>query len=165
MAGRLHLLLDFLEPRPGLGWLMWAGLAAFAAVLVFCAVHDWRTRTVPNAVTVPAIVISAAWSAAAFGHWQAHLAAGAAMGILFGAMAMVRIRGSYGFGMGDAKLLAVCGFCLAQGSALMCMAAALLGLAAGAAGLTGATPGRGVPFAPWIAAGSLLVLAAAAAAG
>ena len=113
-------------------------LAALAAA-VAC---DLRARVIPNAITAPAAVGALATGG--------HPGAGALAAAFLGAAALASPDG---MGLGDAKLAGVMGLCL--GAAVMtallvaCAAAVAYGLAARA---------RTVPFAPFLAFGSLAVL-------
>ena len=112
------------------------------AALVAAVACDLRARVIPNAITAPAAV-----GALAAG---GHPGAGALAAAFLGAAALASPDG---MGLGDAKLAGVMGLCL--GPPVM---TALL-VACGAAVVYGlATRVRALPFAPFLALGSIAVL-------
>jgi leader peptidase (prepilin peptidase)/N-methyltransferase len=132
----------------------------FVAVLIAVAGIDLEHHIVPNRIVVPA----AAWAllGAAFvarSHLLALVIAGAAAFAVLLAMALAYPGG---MGMGDVKLAGVMGLYLGLSVAPALLAAFAIGSIIGVAlvALTGGGRKRGVPFAPFLAAGGLIGLLA-----
>lgn len=145
--------------------------AAFAFVfflfLIALGVIDHETGYLPDALTLPLIVIGLAVSGCSLFAPLAASALGAVIG--YGAFRLVdlafqRVRGMEGLGQGDAKLLAAIGAWLGWAALPPAVfLAALLALAGvAAAALTGAKIGREtpVPFGPALAAAGALAMIA-----
>ncbi|OGN81409.1 MAG: hypothetical protein A2X23_10215 [Chloroflexi bacterium GWC2_73_18] len=144
-------------------WPAWyvAALAVFAAVLGGLAAYDARRRRIPNAVTYPAI---AAAGALAFvspaGPWWSFLLAGLFAGA---ALVLLALASRGGMGYGDAKLAALVGLLTGWPGILVALfVAAASGAAVGLALMTVGRARRGepIPFAPALAAGAIVGLAA-----
>jgi leader peptidase (prepilin peptidase)/N-methyltransferase len=131
----------------------------FAAVLIAVAGIDLEHRIVPNRIVVPAAAFAvAAAGAVEPGHLPELLIAGAAafLGLLLAALAYPS-----GMGMGDVKLAGVMGLFLGAAVAPALLVAFASGTAVGLAILLreGASARKkGIPFAPFLALGSLLAL-------
>jgi leader peptidase (prepilin peptidase) / N-methyltransferase len=132
----------------------------FVLLLIPITLIDLEFTIIPNSLTllgaVAAIVLTAAFQS---DHLVAHLIAGAAAGGFFLIAAIVYPAG---MGMGDVKLAGVMGLMLGRAVVPAIFAALLLGTVIGAAVIArhGVREGRkkGIPFGPWLAAGSLIGL-------
>jgi leader peptidase (prepilin peptidase)/N-methyltransferase len=132
----------------------------FVLLLIPITLIDLEFTIIPNSLTligaVAAIVLTAAFDS---DHLVAHLIAGAAAGGFFLIAAIVYPAG---MGMGDVKLAGVMGLVLGRAVAPAILAALLFGTVIGAAVIArhGMHEGRkkGIPFGPWLAAGSLVGL-------
>ena len=132
----------------------------FVLLLVPITLIDLEFTIIPNSLTligaVAAIVLTAAFDS---GHLVAHLIAGVAAGGFFLIAAIVYPAG---MGMGDVKLAGVMGLMLGRAVVPAIFAALLLGTVIGALVIArhGVREGRkkGIPFGPWLAAGSLVGL-------
>jgi leader peptidase (prepilin peptidase) / N-methyltransferase len=94
----------------GLGWVLLSRLVFISAMIVLFVI-DLRHRILPNAITLPGIVVGFAFSLVADPGWTA-----SAIGIVGGggvlwaiAEAYYRLRHEEGLGMGDVKMLAMIG--------------------------------------------------------
>lgn len=88
------------------------GAAVFFWALIALAVIDIETGYLPDAVTLPLIMVGLTVNAASlFALWQASLIGAAAGYLIFRLIgeAFIRLRGMEGLGQGDAKLLAAIG--------------------------------------------------------
>ena len=132
----------------------------FVLLLVPITLIDLEFTIIPNSLTligaVAAIVLTAAFQS---DHLVAHLIAGVAAGGFFLVAAIVHPAG---MGMGDVKLAGVMGLVLGRAVVPAIFAALLLGTIVGAGVMAryGVREGRkkGIPFGPWLAAGSLVGL-------
>jgi leader peptidase (prepilin peptidase)/N-methyltransferase len=132
----------------------------FVLLLVPITLIDLEFTIIPNSLTligaVAAIVLTAVFQS---DHLVAHLIAGAAAGGFFLIAAIVYPAG---MGMGDVKLAGVMGLVLGRAVVPAIFAALVLGSVVGAAVMAryGVREGRkkGIPFGPWLAAGSLVGL-------
>jgi prepilin signal peptidase PulO-like enzyme (type II secretory pathway) len=138
-----------------------AAHTAAAGVLAALAVHDVRTRRVPNVVVYPAllagVLVPGAFGTATL---ATALAGGAAAG---GALLALALLGRGAMGMGDVKTMAFCGLLLGPGPALAALALASVAAAAAAAVLlaTRRAQRRGtLPLVPWLAGATLVLLLA-----
>jgi prepilin signal peptidase PulO-like enzyme (type II secretory pathway) len=139
---------------------IWPALVLVPALAAATAT-DLRARIVPDWLNLATATLALAL-ALAFdpGSLPARVAAGAGAGAVLGGLALLRPDG---MGMGDAKLAAAMGLCLAGQVAVALIIAFALGALAGAALIARhGTPARrrAIPFAPFLAAGGLLALAA-----
>jgi leader peptidase (prepilin peptidase)/N-methyltransferase len=152
-----------------LGWwyygpsaLLVSRLILGCALIVLFAI-DLEHHLLPNAITLPAIVVGFALSFAAEPGWLASLiGAAVGAGLLYGvAEAYYRIRGEEGLGMGDVKMLAMIGAFLGwKLTILTVMLASFAGSIVGVALI--ATHRGGLKYA--LPFGTFLALGAAAAA-
>jgi leader peptidase (prepilin peptidase) / N-methyltransferase len=132
----------------------------FVLLLIPITLIDLEFTIIPNSLTligaVAAIVLTAAFNS---DHLVAHLIAGVAAGGFFLIAAIVYPAG---MGMGDVKLAGVMGLVLGRAVVPAIFAALLLGTVVGAGVMAryGVREGRkkGIPFGPWLAAGSLVGL-------
>ncbi|HYZ79612.1 MAG TPA: prepilin peptidase [Solirubrobacteraceae bacterium] len=132
----------------------------FVLLLVPITLIDLEFTIIPNSLTllgaIAAIVLTAAFQS---DHLVAHLIAGSAAGAFFLIAAIVYPAG---MGMGDVKLAGVMGLVLGRAVVPAIFAALLLGTIVGAGVMAryGVREGRkkGIPFGPWLAAGSLVGL-------
>jgi leader peptidase (prepilin peptidase)/N-methyltransferase len=132
----------------------------FVLLLIPITLIDLEFTIIPNSLTligaVAAIALTAAFDS---DHLVAHLIAGAAAGGFFLIAAIVYPAG---MGMGDVKLAGVMGLMLGRAVVPAIFAALLLGTIVGAGVMAryGVREGRkkGIPFGPWLAAGSLIGL-------
>lgn len=138
-----------------------AGLAAALAAL---AVIDLRSFRLPDALTLPLLAagLGVAWAADLAPLWWRMLSAALGYLLLAGlAAAYLRLRGTPGLGLGDAKLLAAAGaWTGAEGLPTILLIAAATGLAcAGAARVLGWDIDRmtRMPFGPFLALGTWVV--------
>jgi leader peptidase (prepilin peptidase)/N-methyltransferase len=134
---------------------MAAILALVGWWLLLLAVIDLRSRTLPDALTLPLIAAGLAEAALVPGETPADRLIGAALGYAaFAGLAALyrRLRGREGLGLGDAKLLAAGGAWL--GWAALPMIVLLAATAAlAAAFISGRTrAGSLIAFGPWLAA-------------
>jgi leader peptidase (prepilin peptidase)/N-methyltransferase len=148
----------------GLGWAVPAYLA-LAFVCVVLAAIDAATRLLPNRLTYPAfpvvagLLLVASLGLGDLGRFGRALAAAAAVGGFFLALALISPRG---MGLGDVKLAPTLGLALGWLSwgavAVGVFAAFLLGGLAGLAAIValGRTRKSLLPFGPWLVAGALL---------
>ncbi len=137
-----------------------AVVAAYACVLLTCAVTDIRRFRVPNALTYPAIAAALVAGTAMPGADLRHVIAGGALaaGLLF---APALWSGGLAVGMGDVKLAAFAG--LALGVQHVVAALVVMALAGGVVALALLLSGRrgrgdAIPYAPFISAGALASL-------
>jgi leader peptidase (prepilin peptidase)/N-methyltransferase len=132
----------------------------FVLLLIPITLIDLEFTIIPNSLTligaIAAIALTAAFQS---DHLVAHLIAGAAAGGFFLIAAIVYPAG---MGMGDVKLAGVMGLMLGRAVVPAIFAALLLGTIIGAFVVArhGVREGRkkGIPFGPWLAAGSLVGL-------
>lgn len=130
----------------------------FTAVFGGLAIHDLRTRTIPNRVVYPAaaLAIVCAWLWGDPGLMSA-LLGGA---IAFAAFAILQ-AGTGGIGGGDVKCAGLVG--LVVGTAALPLALTATAVAGGAAALVllvsgRATRGTAMPYGPFLAGGGLVAL-------
>jgi prepilin signal peptidase PulO-like enzyme (type II secretory pathway) len=138
----------------------WPALVLLPALAAATAT-DLRARIVPDWLNLATATLALA-SALVFDPASVppRLAAGSGAGLVLGGLALLRPGG---MGMGDAKLAAAMGLCLAAGIVVALLAAFALGALAGAvliARYGASARRRTIPFAPFLAAGGLLALAA-----
>ena len=135
-----------------------AAAAIGCAALVVVTATDLERRIVPNRVVLPAAAAVLALQTASHPSPEWALGALGAAGFLF--LAALAYPG--GMGMGDVKLAGVMGLVLGRAVAPAIFAALLLGTIVGAGVMArhGVREGRkkGIPFGPWLAAGSLVGL-------
>ena len=132
----------------------------FVLLLIPITLIDLEFTIIPNSLTLIGAVAALALTAAFDSdHLVAHLIAGAAAGGFFLIAAIVYPAG---MGMGDVKLAGVMGLVLGRAVVPAIFAALLLGTIVGAGVMArhGVREGRkkGIPFGPWLAAGSLVGL-------
>jgi leader peptidase (prepilin peptidase)/N-methyltransferase len=137
---------------------IWPALVLIPA-LALASATDLRDRTVPDRLNLTAASLALGLALALDpASVPCRVASGAAAGGILGALAWARPRG---MGMGDAKLAAAMGLCLAARVAVALLAAFSLGALAGAALVLRFGAGarrRTLPFAPFLAAGGLVGL-------
>src|SRR3954463_10840695 len=138
---------------------VWLPLA-FVILLVPVTLIDLDFHIIPNTLMlIGAVVAVALVLATTSDALVQHLIAAAAAGGLF---LIAAIAYPAGMGMGDVKLAGVMGLYLGRAVAPAIFTALLLGTAMGAAVIAryGVREGRktGIPFGPWLAAGSLIGL-------
>jgi leader peptidase (prepilin peptidase)/N-methyltransferase len=133
----------------------------FACAMIVLFVIDLRHRILPNAITIPGIVIGLIFSLALPPGWMA-----AAIGALVGggalfaiAEAYYRVRGVEGLGMGDVKMLAMIGAFL--GWQLTLVTLILASFSGSVIGVGMIASGRGgaqaaLPFGTFLAVGALV---------
>ena len=147
----------------------WTPLVAarllFACAMIVLFAIDLRHYILPNAITVPGIVIGFALSFLLPPGWLASLiGALAGAGVLWAiAEAYYRLRGVQGLGMGDVKMLAMIGAFL--GWQLMLLTLVLASFAGSIVGLGLIVSGRGnmklaLPFGTFLAVGALVAAVA-----
>lgn len=141
-------------------------LAAFlylAAVSVVLALIDLDTQTLPNAIVLPGYFVGAALLGAASvltGDYAALIRAGIGLGILWALYLIIALAYPGGMGFGDVKLAGLLGLFLGYlGWAQLVVgafAAFLLGgiFAIGLLVTRRATRKSGIPFGPWMLAGT-----------
>lgn len=145
------------------GWVL-AASCVLGWLLLLLAVIDWRVQLLPDALTLPLLVLGfVAVFLVAPQSWPDH-AIGAVAGFVFlalAAWAYRSLRGREGLGLGDAKLLAALGAWVAwQGLPSILLLGSILGLAFA---LARATAGHGLklsdrlPFGVFLAAAGWLV--------
>ncbi|MDP9237182.1 MAG: A24 family peptidase [Chloroflexota bacterium] len=133
--------------------------AFYASALIICAATDLLSFRVPNSVTYPAIVAAFVIGMVIPGANRLDVVAG---GLLFGGLLLVpSILTGGAMGMGDVKLAFFVGFAL--GLTLVVPAMLVMAISGGlAAAMLIITRLRGqgdpIPYAPFIAAGALIVL-------
>jgi len=132
----------------------------FAAAMIVLFVIDLQHQILPNAITLPGIVIGIAASVVLPPGWMdALIGAVAGAGVLYAiAEAYYRWRGVEGLGMGDVKMLAMIGAFL--GWKLMLVTLVLASFAGSILGLVLIGAGRGsmklaLPFGTFLAVGAL----------
>jgi leader peptidase (prepilin peptidase)/N-methyltransferase len=133
----------------------------FAAMLIAVADIDLEHRIVPNRILAPMAV----WAMAAAAVVETHklpelMIAGAAA---FGFLLLAALAHPAGMGMGDVKLAGVMGLYLGASVAPGLLIAFLTGSVVGVAIMVRQGAGarkKGVPFAPFLAAGGLIALVA-----
>lgn len=115
------------------GWLLWA-TCALGWTLLALALVDWRDSILPDALTLPLLVLGLGMTYLSDPSRLPDSAIGAAAGFLFFvAIGWLyrRLRGREGMGLGDAKLLAAAGAWVAwDGLPSVVLVATALGLAA-----------------------------------
>ncbi|MFG1972231.1 prepilin peptidase [Nonomuraea fuscirosea] len=139
-----------------------AGLpyVCFAVIGVALAVIDWRTSTLPDAITLPAYPITAL-ALLPTGELPGALAGGAALAAAYGLLWFVRPQA---MGFGDVKLAGLIGLAAGALGWQAVVAAAFCGQLLGALyGLTLLVSGRGTrhtqfPFGPFMLLGALTTL-------
>jgi leader peptidase (prepilin peptidase)/N-methyltransferase len=137
----------------------------FACAMIVLFAIDLRHQILPNAITVPGIVIGFALGFVLPPGWRSSLIGLlAGGGILFAiAEAYYRLRGIEGLGMGDVKMLAMIGAFL--GWQLMLLTLVLASFAGSLLGLALIASGRGgmklkLPFGTFLAVGALVAAVA-----
>jgi leader peptidase (prepilin peptidase)/N-methyltransferase len=131
--------------------------AVFCLALVLVSLADLQHRLIPNRVVLPAAGLVLALMSAAEPSWEWPLAALAASGSLL-VLALVYPAG---MGMGDVKLAFLMGAALGRGVGLaLLLAIVAAALPSLAILLRRGWEGRtvGIPFAPFLALGSLVAL-------
>jgi leader peptidase (prepilin peptidase) / N-methyltransferase len=143
-------------------WLLPAYLY-FAAVTIALALIDLDTRTLPNRIVLPSIVVAGvllAVASAATGDWYSLLWAVVGGGVLFAFYLLLVLIYPSGMGFGDVKLAALVGLMLGYlgwGSLIVgAFAAFLLGgvFSIVLLALRRATRKSGIPFGPWMLLGA-----------
>jgi leader peptidase (prepilin peptidase)/N-methyltransferase len=137
----------------------------FACAMIVLFAIDLRHQILPNAITVPGIVVGFALSFVLPPGWLRSLIGLLAGGGILFAIAEVyfRLRGIEGLGMGDVKMLAMIGAFL--GWQLMLLTLVLASFAGSLLGLALIASGRGgmklkLPFGTFLAVGALLAAVA-----
>ena len=137
----------------------------FACAMIVLFVIDLRHRILPNAITLPGIVVGLALSVMLPPGWLASLIGLlAGGGILFAiGEAYYRVRHVEGLGMGDVKMLAMIGAFL--GWKLMLVTLVLASFAGSLVGIGVMLTGRGgmtfaLPFGTFLAVGALVAAVA-----
>ncbi len=135
---------------------VFAQLLVLVPMLSVAAVHDWRTRRVPNRLIAPLALIGVFVQSLASGPRGLALAAG---GAVLAAVCLLPFYLMRGMAAGDIKLMAAAGAWLhpamaAWAVAFTCLAGAVLGLALWSAGRRR----HGVPYAVAIATGTVAAL-------
>jgi leader peptidase (prepilin peptidase) / N-methyltransferase len=131
--------------------------AFFCAVLVAVTVTDLTHRIVPNRIVVPAAVLVLLAQTALEPRPEWTLAALAAAGFLF----VAALAYPAGMGMGDVKLALLMGAALGKAVAVALLAGMIFALLPGVFLLArhgSAARKMGIPFAPFLALGSVLAL-------
>jgi leader peptidase (prepilin peptidase) / N-methyltransferase len=139
---------------------IWPAVVLLPALSV-ATVTDIRARIVPDWLNLTTALLAIA-SALVFepSSIPSRLAAGSGAGFFLGGLALLRPSD---MGLGDAKLSAAMGLCLGPAVAVALLAAFALGALAGAALIARHGPaarGCAIPFAPFLAAGGVVALAA-----
>lgn len=143
-------------------WPAWyvAALAPFGVLLGVIAVHDVRTRRIPNALVYPGIVAALALALVQpLAPWWSFVASGLVAGLALASLAAV----TAGMGFGDAKLGALIGLLLGWPATLIGLFAAFaVGATAGITLVAVGVQGRRdpVPFGPALTVGALIGLVA-----
>jgi prepilin signal peptidase PulO-like enzyme (type II secretory pathway) len=136
----------------------WWSVAAAVSEIVFLvavALHDLRSRRIPNAAVYPAILVALAFALVRpDGPWWSFVGAGLLAGSVF---AIVSVASRGGMGMGDAKLATFIGLMagwpgIAVAAFVACAAGAVAGLLLMATGRIGRREPS--PFAPALAVGA-----------
>ena len=137
----------------------------FACAMIVLFAIDLRHQILPNAITVPGIVVGFALSLVLPPGWLSSLIGLLAGGGLLFAIAegYYRLRGIEGLGMGDVKMLAMIGAFL--GWQLMLLTLVLASFAGSLLGLALIASGRGgmklkLPFGTFLAVGALVAAVA-----
>jgi leader peptidase (prepilin peptidase) / N-methyltransferase len=146
----------------GLSWLLASRLVLACSMIVLFMI-DLRHRILPNAITLPGIVVGFAFSLVADPGWVASLI-GLAVGggiLLLIAEAYYRIRHEDGLGMGDVKMLAMIGAFLGwKGMLLTLVLSSLVGSLVGV-GLIVTRRGDmkyALPFGTFLAAAAVVAI-------
>lgn len=143
-------------------WPAWyvGALMAFGALLAVIAVHDARTRRIPNALVYPGIGAAVALAfLQPLAPWWTFIASGLVAGLAVGCLAAF----TGGMGFGDAKLAALIGLLLGWPATLVGLFAAFaVGASAGVALIAAGVVRRRdpIPFAPALAVGAVIGLVA-----
>jgi leader peptidase (prepilin peptidase) / N-methyltransferase len=136
-------------------------VALFVAVLVVVSVVDVRRRTVPNRIVVPASVVVLALRTIVHPSPVWIVAAAGAAGLLLAAA----VARPGGMGMGDVKLAFLLGAAVGR-TVPLALAVALAAAALPSIALLARHGARGramtIPFAPFLALGGVVALAAGA---
>lgn len=144
------------------GWLL-ASRTILAAALIALFVIDLEHRILPNAITLPGIVVGFVFSLVTEPGWLSSL-----IGIVTGggvllliAEAYFRWRGEHGLGMGDVKMLGMLGAFL--GWPLMLLTLVLSSFLGSLAGVAMMVTGKGdmkyaLPFGSFLTAGALIAM-------
>lgn len=159
----LVLMLDTLQLRPGTLALTVAVIVAvlWTAGAVWASIVDLREMILPDKFTYPAAALSALAVPVIFPDPIQHWVVGVAFGVVFFAMSMWKIRGQYGFGMGDAKLYVSVGFLLGIAAVPTVLIASIVGIVVHMASARRLDLDRKVPHGPQIVFAALLTLALA----
>lgn len=113
------------------GWVLIVLAIIITGALLYTIKTDLSERIIPNYITYPGIVGSIIAAPLVFEDWQTHYIAGILSTLVFFGLGMVKIRGNFAFGMGDAKLYSWAGFMLGQGVVIVMLVASLLGILVG----------------------------------
>jgi leader peptidase (prepilin peptidase)/N-methyltransferase len=146
----------------GLSWLLVSRLVLVCSMIVLFMI-DLRHRILPNAITLPGIVLGFAFSLVTDPGWVASLVGIAAGGgiLLAIAEAYYRIRHEDGLGMGDVKMLAMIGAFLGwKGMLLTLVLSSLVGSLVGV-GLIATRRGDmkyALPFGTFLAAAAIVAI-------
>ena len=154
----LALLYAFLAARFGLSWRLLLA-TVHASVLALITLTDIEQRMVPNAVVIPAALLTIVCSGIAGLRGLPGVLLGGAIGFLLFLLLAVIYPGAMGFG--DVKLAGSIGLIAAYPRVLVCLLVAMLAGGVAAAGYL--LSGRGtrksfIPYAPFLAIGGLLAL-------
>lgn len=141
-----------------------AVLAVFVFTIAYSAWADVKTLLIPVWCIVVSIGLAAASAPLLWSDWRTHLVSGAVCALAFYSLANLKVRGKYGFGMGDAYLYTACGLMFGKGVMITILGAAILGLIGGIAIIVRGGHGRDhkIAHAPFIVAGVVLAIAAGA---
>ena len=141
--------------------LLFVSRMLFGAGLIALFVTDLEHRLLPNAITLPGIVMGFLFSLVTDTGWQASLigiAAGGGLPLAVGEI-YARVRGREGVGMGDVKMLAMIGAFLGwQGALLSLLFGSMAGTIVGLATivLRGGNLQHALPFGTFLAAGAVV---------
>jgi Flp pilus assembly protein protease CpaA len=145
-------------------WSAWVGLCVLALALGIGVVTDLRARTIPNRVTLPALALVLG-SLSLAGGWPLLRSSLIGMAVCAVPLCLAALPGW--IGMGDVKLMAVCGAAAGFPAALtvLLLVGAAGGLQAalqlGWSRIRGSPAPRHIPYACAIAAGTIAAFAAA----
>ena len=95
------------------GWQPLLGVRlVFVAVMIVLCVIDLQTKILPDVITVPGVAVGLVSSCFLEPGWTSSLVGMVAGGVILWATGRVYflIRGQYGMGMGDVKMIAMIGF-------------------------------------------------------
>lgn len=130
------LLLDISDDTTGAPVIVYVLAAlAFFVPLIWAAVIDWKSMILPNKITLPLIVLSMVTIPFLWGSPVAHAVSGFLCGGFFYMLAHVKVRGQFGWGMGDTKVYTALGFALGPAVLIVAMLASIIGMIGHSAGI------------------------------